>query len=199
MGTITSGIGLVSGINTTNIIDQLMKLEAKPKDDLQTRIDATNKQKVAYTTLSTQLTSIKLYATTLKKSSAFTSAVAKSSNEDVLTATTSGSPTPGTYQFQVARLVTTQQSISAGFSDFTGARGLRRVPHWAGIRAIGQPVRPTLGGLGARWMKWLRCARRIPGPFRGTPGAAARARPGTARMPGACRATRTTGRSRRRR
>jgi flagellar capping protein FliD len=42
MGRITTGVGLVSGINSKDIIDQLMALEAKPKDTLQTRIDQTN-------------------------------------------------------------------------------------------------------------------------------------------------------------
>ena len=42
MGTITSGIGLVSGINTGQIIDQLMALESRPKTLLQTRIDSNN-------------------------------------------------------------------------------------------------------------------------------------------------------------
>ena len=38
MGRISSGVGLVSGINTTQIIDQLMALEAQPKTLLQARI-----------------------------------------------------------------------------------------------------------------------------------------------------------------
>jgi flagellar hook-associated protein 2 len=118
MGTITSGIGLVSGINTTEIINQLMRLEERPKTTLQTRIDNTNKQKLALVDLSTQFASLKLYMTSMKKPSAFTSAVATSSNEAVMTASTTGSPTPGSYQFQVARLVTTQQAISNGFSNF---------------------------------------------------------------------------------
>jgi flagellar hook-associated protein 2 len=100
MGTITSGIGLVSGINTSSIIDQLMKLEQQPVNQLQSRIDSTNKQKLALVDLSTSLASLKLYMTSLKKPSAFTAAKATSGNEQVLTATTTGSPTPGSYQFQ---------------------------------------------------------------------------------------------------
>lgn len=118
MGTITSGVGLVSGINTSQIIDQLMQLESKPKTTLQTRIDSTNQQKLALVDLSTQFAKLKLNATFLKKPSAFTTAKATSSNESVLTATTTGSPTPGSYQFQVARLVTTQQTISNGFANY---------------------------------------------------------------------------------
>lgn len=118
MGTITSGIGLVSGINTSSIIDQLMAIEQQPVTNLQTRIDTANQQKLALVDLSTQLASIKLNTNTLNKPSTFTSATATSSNESVLTATTSGSATPGTYQFQVAQLVTSQQAITNGFSNY---------------------------------------------------------------------------------
>jgi flagellar capping protein FliD len=51
MGRISTGIGLVSGINSKDIIDQLMSLESRPKDLLQTRVDSTNQQRLAYTDL----------------------------------------------------------------------------------------------------------------------------------------------------
>lgn len=122
MGRITTGIGLVSGINSKDLIDQLMALEARPKDQLTARIENTNSQKLAFADLIARLAKIKLNATTLKKPSTFTAATSTSSDEDVLTATTSPGAAVGTYQFQVARMVTTQQSISAGFVDFTSAK-----------------------------------------------------------------------------
>src|SRR5688572_33438113 len=67
MGRISTGIGLISGINSAQIIDQLMLLEARPKTMIQARIDQTNQQKLAYTDISTRLTSLKLSATTLKR------------------------------------------------------------------------------------------------------------------------------------
>ncbi|HWP41326.1 MAG TPA: flagellar filament capping protein FliD [Tepidisphaeraceae bacterium] len=122
MGRISTGIGLISGINSRDIIDQLMSIEARPKTALQTRIDSINQQKLAYTDLSTRLTSLKLSSTTLKKSTTFQNATTTSSNEDVLTATASAGAAVGSYQFQVARLVTTQQSVSRGFADFDSAK-----------------------------------------------------------------------------
>jgi flagellar hook-associated protein 2 len=118
MGRITTGIGLVSGINSADIIDQLMKLEAQPKERLQTRIDEANKRKLAYTDLQTRLTSLKLVGTRLKKPSSFENAATTSSDEDVLTATAGAGAAIGSFQFQVARLVTSQQLVSRGFSDF---------------------------------------------------------------------------------
>jgi flagellar hook-associated protein 2 len=122
MSGISSGIGLVSGINSRDIIDQLMALEARPKDRLQTRIDTNNEQKLAYTDLATRLTSMRVTATLLKKPSSFTDAKATSSNEDVLTATASRGAAIGSYQLRVARLVTTQQLVGRGFADFDTAK-----------------------------------------------------------------------------
>lgn len=122
MGRITTGIGLVSGINRAQIIDQLMALEARPKDQLQARVDTTNQRRLAYTDLVTRLTSLRLMASTLRKTSTFTRAATTSSNENVLTATSSTGAAQGAYSFQVARLVTTQQSISTGFADPDSAK-----------------------------------------------------------------------------
>jgi flagellar hook-associated protein 2 len=122
MGRITTGIGLVSGINSKEIIDQLMALEARPKNTLQTRIDSITQQKLAYTDLQTRLTGLKLSGTSLKKPSTFQNASTTSSDEDVLTATASAGAAVGSFQFQVARLVTSQQSVSRGFVDFDSAK-----------------------------------------------------------------------------
>jgi flagellar hook-associated protein 2 len=118
MGRITSGIGLVSGINSKDIIDQLMALESRPKSQLQARIDGVNQKKLAYTDLSTRLASLKLSGQSLKKISFFQGATTSSTNEDVLTATATSGAAIGAFSFQVARLVTTQQSVSRGYADF---------------------------------------------------------------------------------
>ncbi len=117
MAGITSGVGLASGLPTKDIIDQLMSLEARPKTLLQARISTTNSQKLAYTDLAARLTSIRLSATTFKKSATFQQASATSSDQSILTATAASGASKGTFQFQVARLVSAQQSVSAGFAD----------------------------------------------------------------------------------
>lgn len=116
---ISSGVGLVSGIDHQALIEKLMELESRPKTLLQSRISQTNQQKLALTDLSTRLTSLKLSFTTLKKISTFQKTQAASSNQDALTATTGSGASPGTYRFQVARLVTSQQSVSKGFASTT--------------------------------------------------------------------------------
>src|SRR5436305_12233146 len=104
MGTITSGVGLISGINTSSIIDQLMALESRPKTLLQTRIDSNNQQKLAYTDLVARLSSLQITGQVLEKPSNFQAATTNSSDTNVNTATAANGAAIGTYSLQVARL-----------------------------------------------------------------------------------------------
>lgn len=122
MAQVSASTGLVSGINYGDIINQLMSIEQRPVNTLQTRIDAINQQRLAYTDLSTRLTSLKLSGTKLKKTATYQNATATSSDEGVLTATTTPGAAIGSYQLQVAQLVTTQQSVTRGFADFDSAK-----------------------------------------------------------------------------
>ena len=119
MGTITSGVGLISGINTASIIDQLMTIESRPKQLLQTQIDSANAQKQAYTALETQLQTLQGVGKALELPTTFLASTATSSDQTVLTATASAGAAQGTYQFQVAQLVSSQQSISGGYTSAT--------------------------------------------------------------------------------
>ena len=65
MGTITSGVGLVSGLNTSAIIDQLVSLESAPVTLLQNRISSNNAQSQAYSALEKQLTTLQTVGLTL--------------------------------------------------------------------------------------------------------------------------------------
>jgi len=122
MGRISSSVGLISGINSKDIIDQLMSLEAQGKSSLQTRIDSLGQQKLAYTDLRTRLTTMRLSGTSLKKPATFQNSAATSSDEDVLTATAASGAATGSFTLQVARLVSTQQTVSRGYADFNSAK-----------------------------------------------------------------------------
>src|SRR5438874_113600 len=153
MGRISSGVGLISGINSKDIIDQLMALEARPKDLLQTRIDGINQQKLAYADLSTRLTSMKINSTTLKKDATFQAATASSSDENVFTATAANGAAVGSFQLQVARLVTSQQLISKGFADFNStklAAGTITIDQGGGELSQLNPLANLNGGAGVR-------------------------------------------------
>ena len=122
MGTITSSVGLISGINTGQIIDELMSIESQPVELLQNQLDTTNARQDAFSTLAAQLGTLQTTAQSLEKTSAFTAATATSSNNNVLTATAANGAAVGSYNLQVAQLVTTQQMISNGFTDSSNAK-----------------------------------------------------------------------------
>ncbi len=58
MGTITSSVGLISGLNTGSIIDQLIAIEQQPVTQLQARIATNTAQQSAYSGFQTQLTTL---------------------------------------------------------------------------------------------------------------------------------------------
>jgi len=87
MGRITSGIGLVSGINSSQIIDQLMSIESQPVTLLKNRVDSVGQQKQAYTDLTSQLSAMQLSSGSLRKPSFFQASTVTSSDPDTLSAT----------------------------------------------------------------------------------------------------------------
>lgn len=117
MGQITTGTGLVSGLDIQGIVDQLIAIEARPRDQVQRRNAELEAQQVAYQTVNAQLLGFGLSVDTLTQPTTFNSTVASSSNESILTASSGTSAAPGTYSFQVQQLVSSQQSITRGFSD----------------------------------------------------------------------------------
>jgi len=121
MGRITTGIGLVSGINSKDIIDQLIALEGQQKTILQTRQATITAQQAAYKDLITGIGTLQTSGKTFARPTTFNASAATSSNENVLTATTSAGAPVGTFQIQVARLVTSQQSVSTGFANYDSA------------------------------------------------------------------------------
>ena len=117
MGQITSSIGLVSGINTGAIIDELMALDKEPVTVLQTQVASSQAQQKAYGTLGAQLSTLQSIGMSLELPSTFAASTATSSDPNTLTATTSAGAPSGTYQFQVAQLVSAQQSVSNGYAS----------------------------------------------------------------------------------
>jgi len=117
MAQITSSIGLVSGINTGAIIDELMSLDQEPVTVLQTQVASSQAQQQAYSTLETQLQSLQTIGQSLELPTTFAASTATSSDPNTLTATTSAAAPSGTYQFQVAQLVSAQQSVSNGYTS----------------------------------------------------------------------------------
>lgn len=120
---ITSSIGLISGIDHGSIIDQLMALESRSQSLVKNQTALLQSQQVAFQSINAKLLSFKLSASALSKTATFNKTAVASSNEDIATATAAASAVPGSYSFSVAKLVTTQQAISKGVADKDAAIG----------------------------------------------------------------------------
>lgn len=117
MSGITSGVGIFSGINTKTLIDQLIAIEARPRDAAKARLGDLQTQQAAILDLNSKLLSLATAAKQLRTDKVFSAANADSSKGTVLTATAGANATLGSFDFIVNRLVSSHQQISRGFAD----------------------------------------------------------------------------------
>ncbi len=150
MAQITSSVGLISGINTGALINALLAEDQAPVTTVTNQMNQVKAQQQAYTSLSTQLTSIQTIGQSLQLPSTFQASTATSSNTNVLTATAGEAAAAGTYQLQVSQLVSSQQSISNGYassSALVGA-GTLTIEQGGGSLASQTPLAQLNGGSG---------------------------------------------------
>jgi len=121
MSGITTGTGLFSGINTKTLIEQLLAIDARPKQLAAKRITELQRQQAAYLGVNSALLALKTAAGSFESKKIFDTNKATSSDSDVLTATAGTTASEGTYNFVVNRLVTTQQQLSRGFTDLNSS------------------------------------------------------------------------------
>jgi flagellar hook-associated protein 2 len=112
MGRIQSSVGLVSGIDTQSLISQMLSLQAQPRDRLSARTQQLQNEQVALTELTALVIGIQISTDRLGLTGDFQKKTATSSQEDVLTATASGSAVPGQYQFKSIQTASTSVSTS---------------------------------------------------------------------------------------
>lgn len=117
MSGISTGVGLLSGINHAQLIEQLMAIEARPLNQLRLRMSGVDAQKTAYLEISAKILAAKNASVRFKTKALFQVFSASSSKPEALTATASSGATPGTFTFRVRRLVTNSQLVSRGFAD----------------------------------------------------------------------------------
>ena len=116
MGTISSGIGLLSGLDFNSLIGQLIAIEAAPRDRLLTRIGDIDAQRTAYLDISARISAMLSQVNLFAKRSFFLANSVNSSNTDVLNVAAGSDAIPGSYSFIVRSLATTHQLISRGFT-----------------------------------------------------------------------------------
>ena len=117
MATITSGVGLYSGIDYSSLVDQLIAIDAAPRNQLNVRISNIDAQRTALMDISARVSALLTRVSTLTTASFFRGTTASSSNPGVLSASTGDRAMPGSYSFTVHSLATTHQVVSRGFTS----------------------------------------------------------------------------------
>ena len=121
MGGFSSIDGLISGLDTTNIIDSMIAVERRPAVLLEARQARYEALTMAYQTFSSHLLGLKSKADALARSSSFSDRSVTSSDTDVIDVTSSGGASIGTYQIGVTSLAKAHQVASQGYVDTTNA------------------------------------------------------------------------------
>jgi flagellar capping protein FliD len=123
MGRITSSIGLVTGVPIEDTVNQLMALNARPRDLITNRNAALRQEQLAVNTLLASTVGVQLAARNLNDVALFTQRTVSSSDTTLLTATSTGTPASGNYEFTPIRRAQSHQLLSSGFASKTQAIG----------------------------------------------------------------------------
>lgn len=115
--------GMASGLDTQNIINQLMQLERIPLTKIQGRQQVVKWRKEMLNEYKTKLLDLQSKASALTLSSAFTAKKVSSSDESIVTATATASAANGTYNINATLAAATIYASTAlvGFSNGTAA------------------------------------------------------------------------------
>ena len=109
--------GLISGLNTDQIIQGLLAVDRQQITDIQQRQTQVQQKQAAFKAIETHLLTVQGDIASLSRAQngAFDGRSATSSNTDLLTAAASSDAVPGIYALTVNHLATAQQLASQGF------------------------------------------------------------------------------------
>jgi flagellar hook-associated protein 2 len=121
-GTLSVG-GLISGLNTNQLIQGLLAVQQAQIAQVQARQGAVTQREVAYKALQAQLIGFQSSVTALAQASngPFDARTATSSAQTVLTAAASSSAVPGVYSLTVNSLAQANEIASQGFDSLTAS------------------------------------------------------------------------------
>lgn len=115
--------GLVTGLDTGNIVAQLVELRRAPIYRLEQRKQGYQSQISALGTLKTKLLALQEAAQNLDTSNEFSALTATSSNEDVLRVDAANDATPGSYTISVESRAVAQKDVSQGYDSRSDSVG----------------------------------------------------------------------------
>jgi flagellar hook-associated protein 2 len=105
--------GLVSGLDTTSLINQLVSAEAAPQTALKSRLSATTAAATAYRTVNSRMDSLRSAAEVLSTANLAAARTATSSSTDVTVSATSGAVPGSSLSFSVTALATSHTVTSS--------------------------------------------------------------------------------------
>lgn len=123
MSVVSTAVGLISGINTGEIVDAMINAQRTTAARLEQRQKNFEGAQVGLQALQATLLSIKTSTDTLSKASSFTKLSVASSDESALRATALSGATAGTNVFQPLQRASAHMMKSRGFSSATEAVG----------------------------------------------------------------------------
>jgi len=112
--------GLATGLNTDDIVKEIMALERMPLDRIESKKASETKRLEAFEQFKTKLDDLKSAASNLSITSEVRTTKISLSSEDAFSATTS-SGALGSYNISVAQLSQVQKTISTGFASNTNS------------------------------------------------------------------------------
>lgn len=117
MGSNISIGGLISGIDTNGILDQLYQLAQAPILRLNSRKSSLQNRSVAWSQLEGRLLNLRTVSAQLASPATFAACLATTSKPDLVTASATTAAVPGSYVFTVEALAQTHQLASQGYAD----------------------------------------------------------------------------------
>jgi flagellar hook-associated protein 2 len=116
-GLISSSTGLISGINTQQLISALLTFDQEPVTNLNNQITAEQNQESAFSTLASQLQTLQTDAQQLASPEVLGARSAASSNPSAITASASPSAPLASYLVTPVAQAQTQELLSKGFAS----------------------------------------------------------------------------------
>jgi flagellar capping protein FliD len=113
--------GLVSGMDTTSIIAQLLSVEAGPQQALKTKLSTTQTAASAYRTVNTTFLAVTAAADAVLNSDLWTTTKATSSSSAYATATASTGALTGSLTFSVTQLATSHAVVNRNTGTWTAS------------------------------------------------------------------------------
>src|SRR5207244_12099052 len=117
MAGIVSVSGLVSGINSDDIINKILEFERQPIQQFQANQDTLRGQLAAYQEANTRLLAVKEAAGDLAASSFFSNRTVVTGDATRVTATADIGATSGDYVIRIEALARAHQKLSQGYAD----------------------------------------------------------------------------------